>query len=132
MAKKYADLGFKFIFVYTREAHPGENYPAHQTLEQKLDHARSLKKVLDVQCPILVDDVEGTGHELYGALPNMTYVIDRGGKVLFRSDWTDPPTIEKVLDYILDAAQVAQGRSEDGTLLRRDGWVPVERLGEAS
>ncbi len=103
MAKKYADLGFKFIFVYTREAHPGENYPAHQTLEQKLDHARSLKKVLDVQRPILVDDVEGTGHELYGALPNMTYVIDRGGKVVFRSDWTDPPTIEKVLDYILDA-----------------------------
>ena len=99
MAKKYADLGFKFIFVYTREAHPGENYPAHQTLEQKLDHARSLKKVLDVQRPILVDDVEGTGHKLYGALPNMTYVIDRGGKVLFRSDWTDPPTIEKVCGW---------------------------------
>ena len=52
---------------------------------------------------ILVDDVEGTGHELYGTLPNMTYVIDRGGKVLFRSDWTDPPTIERVLGYILDA-----------------------------
>ena len=30
-------------------------------------------------------------------------VSDRGGKVLFRSDWTDPPTIERVLDYILDA-----------------------------
>jgi hypothetical protein len=103
MAKKYADLGFKFVFVYTREAHPGENYPAHQTLEQKLDHARSFKNVLDVQRPILVDDVEGTGHELYGALPNMTYVIDRGGKVLFRSDWTDSPTIEKTLDYILNA-----------------------------
>lgn len=97
MAKKYADMGFKFIFVYTRETHPGENYLAHQTLEQKLDHACSLKKVLDAQRPILVDDVEGTGHELYGALPNMTYVIDRGGKVLFRSDWTDPPTMSKTL-----------------------------------
>ena len=103
MAKKYADQGFKFIFVYAREAHPGENYPAHQTLEQKLDHARSLQTVLDVRRTILVDDVEGTGHELYGTLPNMTYVIDRGGKVLFRSDWTDLPTIEWVLDYILDA-----------------------------
>ena len=59
--------------------------------------------MLDVQSTILVDDVAGTGHELYGTLPNMTYVIDRGGKVLFRSDWTDPPTIERVLDYILDA-----------------------------
>ena len=105
--KKYADQGFKFIFVYAREAHPGENYPAHQTLEQKLDHARSLQSVLDVRRTILVDDVEGTGHELYGTLPNMTYVIDRGGKVLFRSDWTDPPTIERVLDYILDPGTTA-------------------------
>jgi len=80
MAKKYTDQGFKFIFVYTREAHPGENFPAHQTLEQKLDHARSLQTVLDVQRTILVDDVAGTGHELYGTLPNMTYVIDRGAR----------------------------------------------------
>ena len=62
MAKKYTDLGFKFIFVYTREAHPGENYPAQSTLEQKLDHARALRQVLDVQRTILVDDLEGTGH----------------------------------------------------------------------
>ncbi len=78
MANKYSDLGFTFVFVYTREAHPGENYPAHQTLEQKLNHARSLLTVLDVRRTILVDDVEGTGHELYGTLPNMTYLIDRG------------------------------------------------------
>ena len=67
--------------------------PRHQTLEQKLAHARSLKKVLDVQRPILVDVVAGRGLELYGALPNMTYVIERGGKVLIRLDWTDLTTI---------------------------------------
>jgi hypothetical protein len=41
----------------------------------------------------------------------MTYLIGRGGKVLFRSDWTDPPTIETVLNYVLDSR-----------LRRRDGF----------
>ena len=103
MAKEYAEKGFKFIFVYTREAHPGENFPAHRNLEQKLAHANALQERLKVERPILVDDLVGTGHQQYGTLPNMTYLISRGGKVLFRCDWTDPPTIDTALEYILSA-----------------------------
>ena len=33
----------------------------------------------------------------------MTYLIGRGGRVLFRADWTDPPTIEQAVRYLLDA-----------------------------
>ena len=105
MAKKYEDQGIKFLFVYTREAHPGENYPAHRSIEQKMSQARSLQDVLNVERPILVDDLEGTGHEMYGTLPNMIYVVGTTGKVLFRADWTDPPTIETALDYMLAARQ---------------------------
>jgi hypothetical protein len=36
-------------------------------------------------------------------LPNMTYLIGRGGRVLFRADWTDPPTIEWAVQYIQSA-----------------------------
>lgn len=105
MAKKYADKEFNFLFVYCREAHPGENFPAHRSFEQKMNHARALKERLHVERPILVDDLEGSGHEVYGALPNMTYIISSTGKVLFRADWTDPPTIETVLDYIVTGRQ---------------------------
>ena len=91
------------VFVYVREAHPGELFPAHRSLEQKLSTARTFKQQFGIQRPILVDDLEGTGHKLYGALPNMTYLINQGGKVLFRADWTDPPTIEVVLDYVTQA-----------------------------
>ena len=52
---------------------------------------------------MLVDDLAGTGHRLYGLLPNMTYLIGRGGGVHFRADWTDPPTIEQAIRYLLDA-----------------------------
>ena len=105
MAPKYAEQGFSFVFVYTREAHPGENYPAHRSLEQKMSQAGALKERLNVARPVLVDDLEGTGHEKYGMLPNMIYIISSTGRVLFRSDWTDPPTIEMALDYILGARQ---------------------------
>ena len=99
MAKAFADKGFTFVFVYTREAHPGENYPAHTSMEQKIAHARAFREHCHIERPILVDDLSGTGHLLYSDLPNMTYLVGRGGRILFRSDWTDPPTIELMLNY---------------------------------
>jgi hypothetical protein len=113
MARRYADKGIAFVFVYTREAHPGENFPAHRMMEQKLAHARAFKELFGIQRPILVDDLSGTAHRLYGMLPNMTYLVGRGGRVLFRADWTDPPTIEAALDYVL----AARDRRRDGLSL---------------
>jgi hypothetical protein len=55
--------------------------------------------------PILVDDLVGTGHRSYGALPNMTYILGRGGRVLFRSDWTDAPMIAMYVQYLLEVRQ---------------------------
>jgi hypothetical protein len=103
MARAFAPKGIKFLFLYTREAHPGENYPAHRTFEQKLAHARAFKAEFKTDRPILVDDLVGTAHKLYGSLPNMTYLVSRGGRVLFRADWTDPPTIEFAINYVLNS-----------------------------
>ena len=103
MAREFASKGVEFVFLYTREAHPGENYPSHRSFEQKLAHARAFKAEFKVERPILVDDLVGTAHKLYGSLPNMTYLISRGGRVLFRADWTDPPTIEYAINYVLNS-----------------------------
>ena len=101
MAKAFASKGISLVFLYTREAHPGENYPAHRTFEQKLAHASAFKTEFKIERSILVDDLIGTAHKLYGSLPNMTYLIGHGGRVLFRADWTDPPTIEYAINYVL-------------------------------
>ncbi len=113
MAREFEGKGVTFVFVYTREAHPGERYPAHRSMEQKLAHARSFRELLGIQRPILVDDLVGTGHRLYGLLPNMTYLVGRGGKVLFRADWTDPPTIRHALEYVL----ASRARRQEGLRL---------------
>jgi hypothetical protein len=113
MAREFAPKGVEFVFLYTREAHPGENYPAHGSFEQKLAHARAFRAEFKVERPILVDDLTGTAHKLYGSLPNMTYLIGRGGRVLFRADWTDPPTIEYAINYVLNS----RSRRRDGLRL---------------
>jgi hypothetical protein len=103
MTREFEPRGITFVFLYSREAHPGENYPAHKSFEQKLAHASAFKAEFKVERAILVDDLTGTAHKLYGSLPNMTYLISRGGRVLFRADWTDPPTIEYAINYVLNS-----------------------------
>ena len=72
--QKYRARGFEFFIVYTREAHPGENFPHHVSLEQKVSHAKELKELDEVKINVLVDDFEGSTHNAYGALPNMIYL----------------------------------------------------------
>ncbi len=93
------------MFLYTREAHPGEHFPAHRTFEQKLHHARVFAERWQIQRPVLVDDLDGTLHRRFGLLPNMVYLISQAGRVLFRADWTDPATVEAAIQYILGSRQ---------------------------
>jgi hypothetical protein len=99
----YGDHGVASIFVYVREAHPGEHYPHHDTFERKLVHAREFRHIFQGTRPILVDDLSGTAHLAFGGLPNMTYIVNQAHTIVFRSDWTDAPTVRFALDYLLNA-----------------------------
>ncbi len=84
LATEYRDKGFDFVFVYTREAHPGELHPHHTRFEQKLDQARVFQSQYDIGRPILVDSLDGAAHRAYGALPDMLYLIGRCGRLTER------------------------------------------------
>jgi hypothetical protein len=86
------------VFVYTREAHPGEHVGHHDSFETKLAHARLLRDEVGIRRSILVDDLDGTAHHAYGLLPNMTWVVGRGGRILYRADWTSAANVEAFLD----------------------------------
>ena len=101
MAKELADHDVQFLFMYTREAHPSDRYPRHTTLEQKIGVAQTMAERLDFERPMLVDDLDGTLHHAYGRLPNMTYIVNRGGTILYRAAWTDPRTIQVALDQVV-------------------------------
>ena len=91
-----------FLLLYIREAHPGQRTGATKNLEEKLVNAKATQRFYGERRDVLVDDVEGTAHKLYGSMPNMTYVIGTNGLVKFRANWTDIEALEKVLTHIED------------------------------
>ena len=65
--------------------------------------ARAFKEHCQARRPILLDDLEGTCHRAYGTLPNMTWIMGRGGIVLYKAAWTGVDDIEDALATGLDA-----------------------------
>ena len=89
------------MFIYTREAHPGENVPGHDSFERKLACAALLRDETGIGRDILVDDLDGTVHHAYGLMPNMTWVIDTGGRVAYKANWTSAANVEAFLGRFL-------------------------------
>ena len=114
-----------FLFVYVREAHPGERVPAHSSLRAKRRAAIKLRDEEEIKMPIVIDDVDGSVHRKYGCMPNPVYIIDKSGKVAFRSWWTQPSLVEDALAELLEQ-QEAKGDLESVTVRTgEDRSVPL-------
>jgi len=97
--------------VYTREAHPAEHRPAHVLFEDKLSAAARLRDEIGISRPILVDDFDGPVHLAYGGLPNMSWVLGRGGLILYKAMWTSAARVGDFLERF-------EGRPLDSCMLR--------------
>lgn len=93
--------GVEFLFVYTNESHSGERYPAHTSLEQKTAAARELKQLEEMRFPVLVDHLDGTVHRTYGDRPNSSFVVNRDGRLVYRTALTEPPSLWEYLTHLL-------------------------------
>ena len=101
---------FEFLFVYVREAHPGERVPAHKSLKDKAQAAQLLRDKEYIKMPVLVDDLHGAIHRGYSRLPNAAYLIDKSGRVAFRSLWVQPEPLDTAIQELRDrGAGVVQG-----------------------
>ncbi len=98
---EYSGDDVQFLFVYVREAHPGEKLGRHESYENKVQAAERFRDEEDVEMPIIVDELNGKIHRKYGKLPNATYIVDKSGRVAFRGLWTRPGAIEDALDELL-------------------------------
>jgi hypothetical protein len=131
--------------VYTREAHPGEQLTAHAGFEEKLAAAGRLRDEIGITRPILVDDVEGTVHRAYGLLPNMSWVLDRGGVIAYKAMWTSaahigafldqreagPPGTTSSIFYAEELAPVSRDRAAFQRGLERNGPAAVTEFARA-
>ena len=102
LADRFADRAVRSVFLYVREAHPAENYRHHTSMAAKRANARAFQSHCRVRRQILLDDLEGSAHHAYGLLPNMTWIIGRGGLILYKGAWTGAGDVENALDATLD------------------------------
>jgi hypothetical protein len=105
LAETYRPQGVASVFLYTHEAHPGEHYPHLTSKAQKFRHARDLRDILGVTRPIFVDSLDGACHRRFGSMPNMTWIFTKGGIPVYKSDWTDPASVQNAIDYFLDGVE---------------------------
>jgi len=118
------------LTIYVREPHPGENYPAHTTWEQKLQFAKDCREQDGIQNPLLVDDLDGTVHRQYGTLPNMIYIVDRNGTVAYKAMWTDHQEITAVLANLAIADRLqSQGIRLKPSYTEKINYIPAEYAG---
>jgi peroxiredoxin len=90
----------EFLFIYVREAHPGEIIPAHHSAREKTEAARLLRDEEDIRMPIVVDDLRGSIHRKYSQLPNPAFLIDRSGRVAFLSLWSKPEGLGRAIQEL--------------------------------
>jgi hypothetical protein len=114
----------EFLFVYVREAHPGDVLPAHSSNAEKAQAAKLFAEEEDVEMPVLVDELDGGVHRDYGGARNPSYLIDKSGRVAFRMLWTQPKTLR---DAIKELLEVQERRGVQQAVVRsgEDRSLPV-------
>lgn len=90
-----------FVDILIRQAHPGPEVPPYQHFEQKWQDALRYQREEGIPWDVLVDDLEGTTHQLYGGLADPTYLIDAEGNVAFYNMWTHVPTLHRAITTLM-------------------------------
>jgi len=92
----------EFVLMNVREAHPGERLPQPETGEIKLEHARQLKQLYDVDLTVTTDDIDGSLHRALDPKPNAVFLMSTTGAVLFRSLWaSDGKSLTQALEDLV-------------------------------
>jgi hypothetical protein len=80
----------------------------------KRSHARAFQQHGSARRQILLDGLDGAAHREYGLLPNMTWIVGRGGFIHYKSAWTSPADVADALEGIVDFQENRAARQ----------WVP--------
>lgn len=91
-----------FAFIYTREAHPGENVRQPASLAEKRKHARQLQEMHGVEWPVLVDDLDGTVHRMLDTKQNSLHIADASGRIVFRALFAGDSRVGEAIAAVAD------------------------------
>jgi hypothetical protein len=96
LQKRYGDR-VEFLAIYVREAHPtdgwrmlsndrvGISFKQPTEKGDRLEVAKKCCAALEITMPVLVDDIDDHVGHAYSGMPDRLYVIDREGKIAYKS-----------------------------------------------
>lgn len=121
-----------FVDVIIRQAHPGPGAPTYYSFEEKMQDAEAYQREFGIEWPVLVDNLAGTTHQVYGGLADPAYLIDRNGRVAFYVMWTHAPTLHKAIEQLMrqdGRGVVNRGIDRTPHILpaMTDGWNGLRR-----
>ncbi len=123
----------QFIDILVRQAHPGPAEPPYASFEEKREDAAAYQREEGIPWSVLIDDLEGTVHQVYGGLADPSYLIDVDGRVAYYNMWTYSPVLHQAIEALLaqGGRGVVLGEGIDQTphLLPSlvDGWKGLRR-----
>jgi len=94
--RRYKDRA-NFLMVYVREAHPTDGWHMEsndrfgattqqpKTYTERVEVAQKCGRLLDLGFPMLVDTIDDAVGARYSGMPGRLYLIDRDGKIAFKS-----------------------------------------------
>ena len=133
-----------FVMVYVREAHPtdgwsmdsnervGVTLPQPRTYEERVSVAQTCGERLGLGFPMLVDTIDDTVGARYSGMPSRLYLIDRDGKVAYKSGRGPfafkPAELEHALVLLLNQGGTAATPHPEGNpptpVVRPEGTAP--------
>ncbi len=137
LVDKYQDK-LNIVIVYVIEAHPvGSVCPYKgvedvtpenerdgilrkqpKTLDDRVELAAEFKRLLRINVPIYVDNVQDEAWKGLGAAPNLALLVDREGLVVSRSGWFEGKKSQEAIEKYLQAMQAKKAKDDKDA--RRD------------
>lgn len=96
LREKYREQA-NFLIVYIKEAHPGDEwqmesnvdsgivYNQPKTMAERMKLAQAFVENMEVDTPLLVDDITNPANACYAAWPERIYIIDTSGTIVYKS-----------------------------------------------
>jgi|SRR5689334_20186652 type I thyroxine 5'-deiodinase len=116
MFEKYGDRA-AFYAVYIEEAHPSDIWQMGSNLREQVifrnprsegertEVAQSCVRNLGIRFPALIDGIDNTVERLYTGWPDRLYLVDRDGRIAYKSApgpfGFDPAPLEAALSALL-------------------------------
>ncbi len=70
-------------------------------MEARRRYAQELVDTNNMEATVVVYTMDDDVSKQFGLLPNMVYIIDKEGKIAYKSDWTEQPRIDLLLEELI-------------------------------